>query len=96
MSRYLREVEKDDYMVDPTTGCWVWTKAVDHGRPKVREDNKTIYMHRRSYEMSKGPIPEGMCVCHTCDNKRCVNPDHLWLGTQLDNMIDKSAKGRWR
>lgn len=50
--------------------------------------------HRYVWEYHKGPIPEGMLVCHSCDVKRCVNIDHLFLGTYLDNMLDKVAKGR--
>ncbi len=50
--------------------------------------------HVKAYKNNKGPIPSGMYVLHSCDNPRCVNPDHLWLGTQKDNIADMIAKGR--
>lgn len=82
-------------------GCWIWKKATfginGYGAIGFRVDGKhgTSSAHRASYMVYKGPIPEDMCVCHTCDNRRCVNPDHLWLGSKKDNAKDAISKGRW-
>jgi hypothetical protein len=76
-------------------GCWVWVidgKGEDYGQFMV--DGKRYKAHRYSYEIHKGAIPEGMYVCHTCDNPPCVNPDHLWLGTNADNVRDMNRKNR--
>lgn len=86
------------YQVDLVTGCWNWTGKIKEGRygtiklDRVRE----AYAHRVSWMLHRGDIPEGMCVCHHCDNTRCVNPDHLFIGTQPDNIGDMVSKNRQR
>jgi hypothetical protein len=79
------------------TGCWNWTGATtppprQYGQLYV--NGKTILAHRISYVVHVGKIPQGMQVLHKCDNPRCINPDHLFLGTQKDNIQDCVRKGR--
>jgi len=81
--------------INSKTGCWEWQASRNNiGYGFIRDGKKMRTAHRVSYEEFKGPIPHDMCVCHTCDNYRCVNPDHLWLGTRRDNMLDMYKKGR--
>lgn len=75
--------------------CWIWKKKKNiygYGETKIR--SKRFMAHRASYLAFKGDIPEGMYVCHTCDNPICVNPDHLWIGSHTDNVRDMMHKGR--
>lgn len=82
-------------------GCWQWTKNKDrlgYGRLKISLGTRLLFKtssaHRFAWELIVGEIPEGMCVLHKCDNRACCNPDHLFLGTQQDNMQDMHKKGR--
>lgn len=83
--------------VNKTDTCWLWTGATFwKGYGQLRLLGKLVYAHRISWELYKGPIPEGSCVLHKCDITLCVNPEHLFLGSRLDNMLDRSLKGRNR
>lgn len=81
----------------PESGCWLYLGSVDggeYGTVSTRRGCSPAKAHRLAYEEVNGPIPGGMDVCHRCDTPRCVNPDHLFIGTRLDNMRDCVAKGR--
>lgn len=81
---------------EPNSGCWLWTGPLNwngYGRVTVGP-RKRVRAHRFSYEVHKGPIPDGLQVLHKCDVPCCVNPEHLLLGTFADNMNDKMRKGR--
>ena len=82
--------------IDPVSGCWLWTGATESrfGYGKFRLGGASINAHRASWELFRGPIPAGMFILHKCDVPACVNPDHLFLGTQSENNKDRAAKGR--
>jgi hypothetical protein len=85
--------------VDLATGCWNYTGSIiNTGYPQIcwRENGRKRYKlaHRIIFEQFKGPIPEGREVCHSCDNPRCVNPEHLWHGSRAQNMKDAFDKNR--
>jgi hypothetical protein len=79
----------------PGSECWEWRwSGTPRGYGAVWSGGRQTYAHRKAYELFVGAIPDGMMVCHKCDNPKCCNPAHLFLGTQKDNMSDCVAKGR--
>lgn len=82
---------------EPNTGCWLWLGPFMYqGYGVTKIGGRQWRAHRLSYTTMVGPIPDGMHVCHACDVRECVNPEHLWLGTNADNTTDRHLKGRSR
>lgn len=79
---------------DTESGCWEWdNRSRDKdGYGKFRVNKKHVRPHRFSYELYNGPITNGLYVCHECDNPPCVNPNHLWLGDNRENQLDRYIK----
>lgn len=82
--------------VEKTDTCWIWTAAKINGYGVFWHSGKNMKAHRLSYEAAFSPIPIGLYVLHHCDVPSCVNPAHLFLGTQRDNIQDMDSKGRGR
>lgn len=97
--RFGTPAERLERRIDKSGGpdsCWeiAGFGNTNGGHVFIKIENRPVYAHRLAWELANGPIPEGMVVCHECDNPRCCNPAHLWLGTVADNNADRSAKGR--
>ena len=90
MQRFFDKINKSE------DGCWLWTAGGrGTGYGAIKYNGKIVDAHRVSWILHFGEIPEGMFICHKCDVRKCVNPDHLFIGTHKDNMQDCIKKGRF-
>lgn len=97
MKRFWDKVDKSPGH-GPKGECWVWTAAINKstGYGAFKLDGSKVDAHRLAYELQKGAIPDGQCVCHDCDYRSCVRGSHLWLGTKTENNQDMIDKGRFK
>lgn len=84
-----------DKATRPLEDCWLWNGKRSKRYPVFRVGSRTFKAPRIAWTLVHGPVPRGKLVCHECDTPSCINPFHLFLGTQADNMKDMANKGRW-
>jgi hypothetical protein len=92
----LKDRFEQQFIPEPNSGCWLWIGAIDgRGYGAIKDSSRVMRRASRvSWELHRGSIPEKMCILHKCDVPLCVNPDHLFLGTNADNTRDMYRKGR--
>jgi hypothetical protein len=99
VDRKMSLAERLDFysIPEPNSGCILWmAKVTPSGHGMLAWHRQGRMAHRLAWTVHKGPIPEGICVCHKCDVPSCINVDHLFLGSTQDNTADKMRKGRHR
>lgn len=98
VSRFFKYIDTDGRRNDNMSKCWRWTACKEYGYGQITINGNKVKAHRFSYEyfhpMTQSLKDTGLCVCHKCDNPECCNPSHLFIGTRLENNLDKKAKGR--
>ena len=91
IERFMDKIE-----FEPTSGCWLWDGPINYaGYGHFKLNNRNERAHRVSYIIHNGNIPEGMSICHKCDVRACVRPDHLWVGTHKENCLDRGKKKKF-